>query len=92
MQSEIRPQVRVFRMDTPPRGKLIEDAREVLIRSCPGKHTVTGSLVAFADAVELHLSVDGHLRRVLRFLTDSSARKYLERLIRRLEARGYQSS
>jgi hypothetical protein len=78
-------------MDTPPRGKLIEDAREAAIFTCPGKHSILIALIAFADAVELEMSVDGRLRRVLRFLTDSGARKYLERVTRRLQARGYVS-
>jgi hypothetical protein len=92
MRPEWRPAIRVFRMDTPPRGELQEDARESVILSCPGRHTITGALVAFADAVELHVSVDGRLRRVLRFLTDTAARKHLDRLSRRLQARGYQLS
>ncbi len=51
--------------------------------------TVNLVLVALTDAVEVELYADGTLRRRLRFLRDTEARKYMDRLASRLEARGY---
>jgi hypothetical protein len=45
--------------------------------------------VALTDAVELEVWADGSLRRRARFLRDSEARKYSERLSARLARRGY---
>jgi hypothetical protein len=46
-------------------------------------------LVALTDAVELEVWADGVLRRRARFLRDTEARKYAERLAGRLTRRGY---
>lgn len=51
--------------------------------------TVNVVLVALTDAVELEVWADGALRRRSRFLRDTEARKYSERLSARLERRGY---
>jgi hypothetical protein len=45
--------------------------------------------VALTDGVELEVWADGSLRRRSRFLRDTEARKYSERLATRLERRGY---
>ena len=51
--------------------------------------TVNLVLVALTDGVEVELYADGTLRRRLRFLRDTEARKYMDRLASRLVARGY---
>lgn len=73
----------------PPRGGIFEDARELLgvLRGC--SQTIHMMLVALTDAVELEVWADGILRRRARFLRDTEARKYAERLAGRLVRRGY---
>ena len=74
----------------PPRIGIFEDGRELVgvLRAC--SQTVHMMLVALTDAVELEVWADGILRRRARFLRDTEARKYAERLGGRLERRGYQ--
>lgn len=66
-----------------------EEARETvsLLRGC--RQTINVVLVALTDGVELEVWADGSLRRRARFLRDSEARKYSERLSARLARRGY---
>jgi hypothetical protein len=73
----------------PTRGAVNEDARQTLamLRGC--SQTVNVVLVAFTDGVEIEIWADGSLRRRSRFLRDSEARKYCERLSVRLQRRGY---
>lgn len=72
------------------RGGIHEDARETLalMRGC--RQTVNVVLVALTDAVELEIWADGSLRHRSRFLRDTEARKYSDRLTARLERRGYE--
>jgi hypothetical protein len=71
------------------RDGIHEDARETLemLRGC--NQTVQIILVALTDGVELEVWADGELRRRSRFLRDSEARKYSDRLVARLDRRGY---
>jgi hypothetical protein len=71
------------------RGSIHEDARETLamLRAC--RQTINVVLVALTDGVELEVWADGSLRRRCRFLRDTQARKYSDRLARRLARRGY---
>lgn len=71
------------------RDGISEDARQtlVLLRGC--NQTVNLVLVALTDGVELEVWADGTLRRRSRFLRDTEARKYSERLAARLARRGY---
>ena len=66
-----------------------EEARETiaLLRGC--RQTINVVLVGLSDGVELEVWADGSLRRRARFLRDSEARKYSERLSARLARRGY---
>jgi hypothetical protein len=72
----------------PARRDISEDGRQsfVLLRD---DQTVNLVLVALTDGVEVELYADGAFRRRLRFLRDSEARKYMDRLTSRLVARGY---
>ena len=58
-----------------------------MLRAC--SQTVNVVLVALTDGVELEVWADGALRRRSRFLRDTEARKYSDRLAVRLERRGY---
>jgi hypothetical protein len=58
-----------------------------MLRACG--QTVNVVLVALTDGVELEVWADGALRRRARFLRDTEARKYSERLTVRLQRRGY---
>jgi len=71
------------------RDGIHEDGRETLavLRSC--NQTVNLVLVALTDGVEFEIWADGTLRRRSRFLRDTEARKYAERLTGRLSRRGY---
>lgn len=66
-----------------------EEARQTLqiLRAC--RQTVNVVLVALSDGVELEVWADGSLRRRSRFLRDTEARKYSDRLTARLARRGY---
>jgi hypothetical protein len=71
------------------RDGIHEDGRQSLavLRSC--RQTVNVVLVALTDGVELEVWADGALHRRSRFLRDSEARKYSDRLMTRLTRRGY---
>jgi hypothetical protein len=73
----------------PDRTGFAEDGRETV--ALIGRHdqTINVVLVALTDGVELEIRADGALRRRLRFLRDTEARKYAERLYGRLARRGY---
>jgi hypothetical protein len=72
------------------RAAINEDGRQTLamLRGC--SQTINVVLVALTDGVELEVWADGTLRRRARFLRDSEARKYSDRLAARLSRRGYQ--
>ena len=72
-----------------PRGDIHEDARQTvaMLRAC--SQTINMVLVALSDGVELEVWADGSLRRRARFLRDTEARKYSDRLAGRLVRRGY---
>jgi hypothetical protein len=80
---------RPFRDRAPRRGTVSEDGRESIALLHRADQTVNVVLVALTDAVEVELYADGSLRRRLRFLRDSEARKYTDRLASRLRLRGY---
>lgn len=71
------------------RKELSEDARETLALLQRHDQTINLVLVALSDGVEVELYADGSLRRRLRFLRDSEARKYVDYLAARLIGRGY---
>jgi len=73
----------------PTRDRIDEDARQSIafLQGC--RQTVNVVLVALTDGVELEVWADGALRRRSRFLRDTEARKYSDRLASRLERRGY---
>jgi hypothetical protein len=75
---------------TPVRDAIHEDARQTLatLRGC--RQTINVVLVALTDGVELEVWAEGTLRRRSRFLRDTEARKYSERLAGRLLRRGYE--
>lgn len=66
-----------------------EEARQSLamLRGC--SQTINVVLVALSDGVELEVWADGSLRRRSRFLRDTEARRYSDRLAARLVRRGY---
>jgi hypothetical protein len=66
-----------------------EEARQSLGLLRADGQTINVVLVALSDGVELEVWADGALRRRSRFLRDTEARKYSERLTTRLERRGY---
>jgi hypothetical protein len=72
------------------RDGIHEEARQTLqiLRGCT--QTVNVVLVALSDGVELEVWADGTMRRRSRFLRDTEARKYSDRLTARLTRRGYQ--
>jgi hypothetical protein len=71
------------------RDGIHEEARETLaiLQGC--SQTINVVLVALTDGVELEVWADGSLRRRSRFLRDTQARKYSDRLTARLSRRGY---
>jgi hypothetical protein len=75
---------------TPSRRTITEDARETLVRLRRPNQTISMVLVALTDGIELEIRVDGSLRRRLRFLRDTEARKHTDRLVARLLARGFE--
>ncbi|HTM27245.1 MAG TPA: hypothetical protein VL225_18730 [Vicinamibacterales bacterium] len=66
-----------------------EEARQTLALLQGCSQTIHVVLVALSDGVELEVWADGALRRRARFLRDTQARKYSERLAGRLTRRGY---
>ena len=80
----------MIRATTPPRDGNEPVAREVLwLLSKPGLPHVRADLIGLDDAVELELLVDYKARRRLRFLRDSAARRYADRVRARLASRSY---
>lgn len=75
----------------PSRKHIHEDGRETLALLSACSQTVNVVLVALTDAVELEIWADGLLRSRSRFLRDTEARKYSDRLTARLRRRGYRS-
>jgi hypothetical protein len=71
------------------RDGIHEEARETLAMLQGCRHTINVVLVALTDGVELEVWADGSLRRRSRFLRDTQARKYSDRLATRLSRRGY---
>lgn len=76
-------------IQVPARDHIDEDARQTLALMQGCRQTVSMVLVALTDGVELEVWADGALRRRARFLRDTEARKYSDRLATRLERRGY---
>lgn len=76
----------------PSRDAISEDARETLALLRRPDQTINVVLVALTDGVEVEIYVDGVLRRRSRFLRDSEARKYSERLAARLLTRRFQNA
>jgi hypothetical protein len=79
-------------VQTPARDRIDEDARQTLALLHGCRQTVNMVLVALTDGVELEVWADGALRRRSRFLRDTEARKYSERLANRLQRRGYRKN
>lgn len=73
----------------PRRGDMSEDGRQTIALLRRQDQSVNVVLVALTDGVEVELYADGAFRRRLRFLRDTEARKYMDRLASRLLARGY---
>ena len=73
------------------RGPIAEDARQTLVTLRGPRQTINMVLVALTDGVEVEVWADGALRRRSRFLRDTQARKYSERLAARLRVRGYRN-
>jgi hypothetical protein len=71
------------------RNGIHEEGRETLAMLHGCRQTVNVVLVALSDGVELEVWADGSLRRRSRFLRDTQARKYSDRLAARLSRRGY---
>jgi hypothetical protein len=74
----------------PVRDGIHEDARQTLQMLRGARQTINVVLVALSDGVELEVWADGTLRRRSRFLRDTEARKYSDRLGARLARRGYE--
>lgn len=77
------------RHTSPPRSEPIEDGRVTLCLLQRSDQTIHLVLVALTDAVELEIWADGSRRRRMRFLRDTEARKYGDRLAERLARRGF---
>jgi hypothetical protein len=71
------------------RGAINEDARETVAILKRPNQTVNLVVVALTDGVEAEVWADGMLRRRCRFLRDTEARKYTDRLAARLAQRGF---
>lgn len=85
------PRGKVIRADTPPRHDAEPEAREVLwMLSREGATPVRAELVALIDGVELEMFSGVRFRRRWRFIRDVAARRYAERVRRRLAARGFE--
>lgn len=74
------------------RDVIHEDGRESLTILRGTRQTINVVLVAHTDGVELEVWADGSLRRRSRFLRDTEARKYSDRLEARLTRRGYEKA
>jgi hypothetical protein len=83
------PPTRPVTFHAPSRARITEDARQtVAMLRRPGQ-TINVVLVALTDGVEVEVWADGVLRRRARFLRDTEARKYAEKLAARLRSRGF---
>src|SRR6185437_12350335 len=87
--STVMPKTHPQNVRTPVRDHIAEDGRQTLALLTGCSQTVNVVLVALTDGVELEVWADGALRRRSRFLRDTEARKYSERLAGRLSRRGY---
>lgn len=67
----------------------VEDGRQSLGVLARPDQTVNVVLVSLTDGVEIEVYGDGRLRRRLRFMRDTAARKYADRLVTRLARRGF---
>ena len=74
---------------TPSRDAIKEDARESVALLRRPDQTINLVLVALTDGVEVEIWVDGVLRRRSRFLRDTEARKYSDKLVARLLTRRF---
>jgi len=83
------PKTHVPNVRSPARDQIDEDARQTLAMLTGCRQTINVVLVALTDGVELEIYADGALRRRSRFLRDTEARKYSDRLAARLSRRGY---
>jgi hypothetical protein len=83
------PKTTAAHLRSSTRHGINEDGRQTLALLRADSQTVNVVLVALSDAVELEVWADGMLRRRSRFLRDTEARKYSERLAARLARRGY---
>jgi hypothetical protein len=88
----IQMMARRTRVRAQPRIGIHEDGRQSLALLSACSQTINLVLVALSDAVELEVWADGSLRRRSRFLRDTEARKYSDRLASRLLRRGYQKA
>src|SRR5258708_3482524 len=80
----------VVRAPTPPRQGTYQDGRGILwVLRRRGARTLRAELVALTDGVEMELFGDDRFRRRWRFLTDSGARSFADRVRARLERRGF---
>jgi hypothetical protein len=77
-------------VQTPPRTHIHEDARQTVAMLRRPDQTINVVLVALTDGVEVEVWADGVLRRRSRFLRDTEARKYSEKLAARLSGRGFE--
>jgi hypothetical protein len=77
------------RIPFPDRDSFSEDGRESLSLLHRDDQTVNIVLVALTDGVELEVWADGSLRRRMRYLRDTEARKHADRLSSRLLRRGF---
>ena len=82
---------RVIRLSTPPRGhETVDGEHTVWMLFRLGSRPIRAVLVAFTDGVELEIYCEGFLRRRFRFLRDSTAQRFAERLRSRLERKGFE--
>jgi hypothetical protein len=82
---------RVIRESTPPRKGYHAEAREVLWMMLRDTSSpVRAELVGLTDAVELEMFSGDTFRRRWRFLRDTTARRYADRVKARLLARGFE--
>jgi len=77
---------------SPDRGLPVEDGRQSLALLARPDQTINVVLVALTDGVEVEVYGDGSLRRRVRFIRDTEARKYADRLVTRLARRGFHAA
>jgi hypothetical protein len=79
-----------MRASTPPRNDERDEQREILWRLVKADvPSMTAEIIALIDAVELEVFVGDERRRALRFLRDTAARGYANRLRHKLIGRGF---